>query len=69
MAVTGPGLSASLANAAGAIRRAAHATGASFDYQLATAKVESQPQSEDQGRDLVGDRAVPVHRADLGLRR
>jgi len=41
MAVNGTGLSASLANVAGAIRRAAQATGASFDYLLATAKVES----------------------------
>jgi hypothetical protein len=41
MAVDRTGLSASMANVAGAIRRAAQATGASFDYLLATAKVES----------------------------
>jgi len=41
MAVHGTGLSASLANIAGAIRQAARATGASFDYLLGTAKVES----------------------------
>ena len=40
-------------------------TGASFDYLLATAKVESEPQSQSDGADVVGDRAVPVHRADL----
>jgi hypothetical protein len=41
MAVNETGFSASLASVAGAIRRAARATGASFDYLLATAKVES----------------------------
>jgi hypothetical protein len=41
MAVDRTGFSASMANVAGAIRRAAQATGASFDYLLATAKVES----------------------------
>jgi hypothetical protein len=48
MNVDGTGLSASAARAAGAIRRAAQATGASFDYMLAAAKVESnlQPTSK-----------------------
>jgi hypothetical protein len=41
MAVERTGFSASVANVASAIRRAAQATGASFDYLLATAKVES----------------------------
>jgi hypothetical protein len=41
MAVDGTGLSGSLANVAGAIRRAAQATGANFEYLLSTAKVES----------------------------
>lgn len=41
MAVTGTGFRASLTNVAGAIRQAAQATGTSFDYLLATAKVES----------------------------
>jgi hypothetical protein len=41
MAVHGTGFSTSLADVAGAIRRAARATGANFDYLLATAKVES----------------------------
>jgi hypothetical protein len=41
MAVNGTGLGTSLANVAGAIRKAARATGASFDYLLATAKAES----------------------------
>jgi hypothetical protein len=41
MAVHGTELTASFANVAGAIRRAAQATGTSFDYLLATAKVES----------------------------
>lgn len=41
MAVHGTGLSVSLANVAGAIRRAAQATGVSFEYLLATANVES----------------------------
>jgi hypothetical protein len=41
MAVNGTGLGSSLASVAGAIRRAAKATGASFDYLLATAKAES----------------------------
>ena len=41
MAVDRTGLSASMASVAGAIRRAAQATGASFDYLLATARVES----------------------------
>jgi len=41
MAVDRTGLSGSLANVAGAIRRAAQATGANFEYLLSTAKVES----------------------------
>jgi Transglycosylase SLT domain len=41
MAVDSTGLSGSLANVASAIRRAAQATGANFDYLLSTAKVES----------------------------
>jgi hypothetical protein len=41
MIVDGTGYSASVASVAGAIRRAAQATGASFDYLLAAAKVES----------------------------
>ena len=41
MAVDGTGLSGSLANVASAIRRAAQATGANFEYLLSTAKVES----------------------------
>ena len=57
---------AALASAvAGAIQRAAQATGASFEYLLATAKVESNLNPNLDGADLVGDRAVPVHRADL----
>jgi hypothetical protein len=41
MIIDGTGFSASVASVAGAIRRAAQATGASFDYLLAAAKVES----------------------------
>ena len=41
MIVDGTGISATAAGIAGAIRRAAQATGASFDYLLAAAKVES----------------------------
>ena len=50
---------------AGAIQQAAQATGASFEYLLATAKVESNFNPNLTARTLVGDRAVPVHRADL----
>lgn len=41
MVVDSTGIGATAAKVAGAIRRAAQATGASFDYLLATAKVES----------------------------
>jgi hypothetical protein len=41
MTVERTGFGASVANVAGAIRRAAQATGANFDYLLAAAKVES----------------------------
>ena len=49
----------------GAIRQAAQATGTSFQYLLATAQVESGPQSAGRRVNVVGARPVPVHRADL----
>ena len=53
------------ATVTGAIRQAAQATGTSFQYLLATAQVESGSQSAGRRLDLVGARAVPVHRPDL----
>ena len=52
----------------GAIRQAAQATGANFQYLLATAKVESNLNPNAAGHDVVGARPVPVHRADLARR-
>ena len=43
---TPQGVSAPASGVTGAIQQAAQATGASFDYLLATAKVESEPQSQ-----------------------
>ena len=54
-----------IAAVTGAIRQAAQMTGASFQYLLATAQVEFEPQSQRPGFDLLGARSVPVHRADL----
>ena len=54
---------------AGAIKQAAGATGASFEYLLTTAKMESELQPDRGGVDLVGEGAVPVHRPDLARHR
>ena len=53
----------------GAIRKAAQSTGISFNYLLTTAQNRIQPQPDGPGLDLVGHRAVPVHRADLARHR
>ena len=50
---------------AGAIQQASQATGTSFNYLLATAKVESGLNPHGRRGDLVRARAVPVHPADL----
>ena len=53
------------AKVTGAIQQAAKATGTSFQYLLATAKVESNLNPNARGENLLGRRAVSIHRADL----
>jgi hypothetical protein len=50
MIIDGSGVIGTAASIAGAIRRAAAATGASFDYLLAAAKVESNLDPEARAR-------------------
>ena len=52
----------------GAIRQAARATGASFEYLLATAQVESQPQPDRHGIDLLGQAACSSSSSRPGSR-
>ena len=53
------------AGVTGAIREAAQADRRELRISARHRQGRVQPQSQRQGADLVGDRAVPVHRADL----
>ena len=53
------------ARVTGAIQQAAKATGTSFQYLLATAKVESNLNPNAVAKTSLGRRVVSVHRADL----
>jgi hypothetical protein len=61
----GSGLESARAQIAGAIKNAASATGASFEYLISAAKIESNLNPKASGVDVVGAGAVSVHRADL----